>query len=89
VAVLAALLTFALESAVHSVHHLAEPQQAKDCRVLSTAQQSPVDCPALASIQPTPSDIGTHVGLRVPWNLPGRATPTARDRAPPESSASV
>lgn len=35
---------FGLESAVHSVHHLADPQAAASCAVLSASQHAPGTC---------------------------------------------
>jgi disulfide bond formation protein DsbB len=35
---------FGLESAVHSVHHLSDPQAAASCAVLSASQHAPGTC---------------------------------------------
>ncbi len=78
-----ALGVFALDTAIHSVHHLSEPQNAAQCPVLSASQHvvgalaetSEICAPTLAS--EAPPSVGTES------ILPARFFGSDQGRAPP------
>ena len=74
---------FGLESAVHSVHHLADPQAAASCALLSASQHAPGACAGTLDVgtpagtpEPSPA-VGTEIvrPLQVFASYEGRAPP--------------
>jgi hypothetical protein len=83
VALCLALSCFALQTAVHSVHHIGQPQDAEKCPVFSASQHAPGDLPsALAVSGPveSPTDLVSVLPARL---LLDSAERPDRGRAPP------
>lgn len=83
VALALVLTVFTVETAVHSVHHLADPRAGADCSVLSGSQSLAWGAAGLVAADTPPLDVSTAVPVRSDdgprWTLhrpsQGRAPP--------------
>lgn len=77
------LSVFALEGAIHSVHHLDDPQQAAKCQVLSVSQHVTGDSPDTVALEIPPADSGLLVIGSPNSLLPDLLFRPDQGRAPP------
>lgn len=77
----ALVLSFAVETTPHLVHHSLDPDKGAGCQVLQTAERSQA---ALGTPDVVPAEIRSRV-IETPATetVPALATPAARGRAPP------
>jgi hypothetical protein len=83
VALSLALCTFAIQSAIHSVHHLDRPYEAEKCLVLSASQHAPGDLPSVPAME-CPVEAVAEGDIAAPASfVPDRAVRPDQGRAPP------
>jgi hypothetical protein len=77
------LSAFAIQSAVHSVHHLGQPLEAEKCPVFAASQHAPGDLPSVPSVD-RPTEVATAlVSVAPDWFVPDSAERPDQGRAPP------
>jgi hypothetical protein len=82
-----ALAVFAVQTAVHSVHHIGHPQEAEKCPVLSASQHAPGDLPSVPAVD-SPAETATElVGVAPALLVPDSAERPDQGRAPPAPPA--
>jgi disulfide bond formation protein DsbB len=74
---------FGLESAVHSVHHLADPQAAASCAVLSASQHAPGTCADIPDVGTPTWTAGPSPAVGAQIIRPLQAFGFPEGRAPP------
>jgi len=84
--VLAVLLGVSgLEAAIHSVHHLADPESGQSCRVLSATQHVTGALAETAALCSPAHLVETLIAVGPPTVLPSRSAGPDAGRAPPAS----
>jgi hypothetical protein len=78
-----AVALFGLESSVHSVHHLSDPQAAASCAVLSASQHALGTCVGIADVEAPTWTAETSVAARAESIRPLQAIGSPDGRAPP------
>ena len=74
---------FGLESAVHSVHHLSDPQAAGSCAVLSASEHAPGTCADTADVGAPTWTAGPSLAVGTEIIRPLQAFGLHEGRAPP------
>ena len=82
-AFVAILTVLAFETALHSVHHLDEPDAGASCPVLTATSQINGVSPAVADLSLRSDQPGPVVGVELAWLPPFCAVRAPEGRAPP------
>ena len=82
-AFVAILTVLAFETALHSVHHLDEPDAGASCPVLTATSQINGVSPAVTDLSLRSDEPSLVVGVEIAWLLPFCAVRVPEGRAPP------
>jgi hypothetical protein len=82
-AFVAILTVLAFETALHSVHHLDEPDAGASCPVLTAASQVNGISPAVSELSLRSDTPGLVIGVELAWLLPFCSPRVPEGRAPP------
>lgn len=82
-AFVAILTVLAFETALHSVHHLDEPDASASCPVLTATSQISGAAPSVADLSLRPDAPGPVIAVELAWLLPFCSLRVPEGRAPP------
>jgi hypothetical protein len=82
-----ALSLFAIQTAVHSVHHVGQPQDAEKCPLFSASQHAPGDLPGVSVLDRPAVAPAALVTAAPDWLVPDSAERPDQGRAPPAPPA--
>jgi hypothetical protein len=82
-----AVSVFAVQSAVHSVHHLGHPHEAERCPILWASQHAPGDLPTVTIVERPTEEVAELVATVPVSFVPDTALRPDQGRAPPSPRA--